>query len=210
MNALAQLRLVPLDCPGCGESVEAEGEDVVYYCVACRNGYRFVEGPDSLERTEVAFVSSPSVSAELHLPFWLLPARVAIHERDAAGGSLSGLLALFSGGDQSPRGRREGTFAVPAFHASLDSATRLTRQYTEKLPELTERLGERLVGGRYGVEDAQKLAHYAVVASEVEKPDTLRQLRYEIEFGPARLLGVPFVRKERRLVDAVFGIETGA
>ena len=101
-----------------------------------------------------------------------------------------------------------GTFAVPAFHAPLQQVASLTRRYTETLPGLGEKLGERLLGGRYGVLDAKKLAHYSLIASEVEKPDTLKQLRYRVEFGEPRLLGVPFVRKADLLVDAIFGIAT--
>ena len=213
MSVLEQLHLVPLDCLTCGESVEAEGGDVVYYCTACRNGYRFSEDEQALVPTEVSFVSTPNLAAELYLPFWLLPARVEIRERKAGGGGgFQGLLGLFvgsrgsRGSEPHGSGDRDGTFAVPAFHATLDSAYRLTRRYTERLPDLGQLLGERLLGGCYGVEDARKLAHYAVIASEVEKPDLLKRLRYEIDFGPASLLGVPFVKKGDGLVDAVFGI----
>jgi hypothetical protein len=97
---------------------------------------------------------------------------------------------------------------VPAFQAPLPAVVMLVRRYTETLPELGEKLGERLLGGSYGVGDAKKLAHYALIASEVEKPDTLKQLRYEIDFGEPRLLGVPFVRRDGKTVDAVFGVES--
>ena len=116
MSALAELHLVPLDCPTCGEAVEAGGEDVVYYCTACRNGYRFEEGADSLAPTEVSFVSAPNVSAEVYLPFWLLPARVEMHQRDADGAGFQGLMGLFFGSDSADERRPDGTFAVPAFH----------------------------------------------------------------------------------------------
>ncbi len=198
--------LVPLDCPSCGAAVAAEGEDVVYYCTACRNGYRFDLGEKRLEPVEVAFVSLPNVAAELYRPFWLLPARIRIHERDATGGGFSGLMSFFFGGGGDRPSEGEGTFAVPAFHAPLPAVTTLVRRYTEKLPELGEKLGERLLGGRYGVLDAKKLAHYALIASEVEKPDTLKQLRYEIRFGEPRLLGVPFARRDDAVADAVFEV----
>ena len=202
----AGYELVPLDCPSCGAAVAAEGEDVVYYCTACRNGYRFDTPERQLEPVEVAFVSLPGVAVEHYRPFWLLPAQVSIHERDAAGGGFTGLMGFFFGrGDSGPSDGR-GTFVVPAFHAPLPAVTTLVRRYTEKLPELGEKLGERLVGGRYGVGDAKKLAHYSLIASEIDKPDTLRQLRYEIRFGEPRLLGVPFVRREGSPVDALFGI----
>ena len=85
--------------------------------------------------------------------------------------------------------------------------TRLVRSYTEALPELKEKLGERLLGGCYGRRDAEKLAHYALIATEVEKPKILLDLKYEIEFGEPRLLGVPFTKKADATMDALFGIE---
>ena len=200
--------LVPLDCPSCGAAVRAEGEDVVFYCTACRNGYRFDLEEKTLAPMDVAFVSLPNVAAELYRPFWLLPATIDILQRNASGGGFRGLMGFFLGGGEDQPSGGQGTFAVPAFHAPLPAVAALTRRYTEKLPELGERLGERLLGGRYGVLDAKKLAHYALIASEVEKPDTLKQLRYEIRFGEPRLLGAPFVRREGRLVDAIFGIES--
>lgn len=199
-------QLVPLDCPSCGAGIRADGEDVVYYCTACRNGYRFEETSASLTAVEVSFVSLPNRQVDLYLPFWLLPAQVTVEERTAKGGSISGLMRLFLGGGQDTTGTHAGTFAVPAFHAPLSAITELTRRYTEALPGLGEKLGERLVGGCYGVDDAQKLAHFALVASEVGKPDTLTQLRYEIEFGQERLLGVPFVRRGEGITDALFQI----
>ncbi len=204
----AGYELVPLDCPSCGAAVKADGEDVVYYCTACRNGYRFDLSAKELKPMQVAFVALPNVAVELYRPFWLLPATIAIHERDATGGGFRGLMNFFLGSGEDKGSGGEGTFAVPAFHAPLPAVATLVRRYTEKLPELGEKLGERLLGGCYGVRDAKKLAHYALIASEVEKPDTLKQLRYRIKFGKPRLLGVPFVRRDGKVVDALFGIET--
>ncbi len=199
--------LVPLDCRSCGAAIRAQGEDVVYYCTACRNGYRYDESTGSLEPVEVAFVSLPNEQVDLYLPFWLLPAEVTIEERQGQGGvSFSGLMRLFLGEGRQSRGSHSGTFAIPAFQAPLQVVTELTRRYSEALPGLGERLGERLTGGCYGVEDAHKLAHYALIASEVGKPDTLTQLRYHLEFGQERLLGVAFRRRGEGVEDALFRV----
>ena len=201
-----EFALVPLDCPSCGAGIKADGQDVVYYCTACRNGYRFEEESRSLLPVDVSFVSLPNKKVDFYLPFWLLPARVSILERTASGGSLRGLMKFFLGDNETGPGSSEGTFAVPAFHAPLAVITELTRRYTEVFPTLGERLGERLVGGLYGVEEAQKLARYALVATEVEKPDTLQQFEYEISFGPGKLLGVGFVRHGGSAKDVLFEI----
>lgn len=202
----SEFSLVALDCPTCGAGIKADGQDVVFYCTACRNGYRFEQVERSLQPVEVSFVSLPNTEVDRYQPFWLLPATIEILERTATGGSFSGLMRFFLGGDPGDPASQEGTFAIPAFHARISAVTELVRRYTEALPDLGEKLGERLLGGCYGVEDAQKLAHYALVASEVNKSDTLQQFRYQIQFGPSRLLGVPFVEESGTVADAIFKI----
>lgn len=204
--------LLPLDCPSCGSSVRAAGGDVVYYCVSCRNGYRFDDERRGLEPVEVAFVVAPQVAAERYLPFWHLPARIEIHRRKGTGGGFGGLIKTFAAVFSGPPGpaSAEGAFVVPAFQAPLAAVTELARRYTTAVPSLGEKLGERLVGGRYGVEDARKLAHFALIATEVDKPDTLKELDYRLEFGPGRLLGVPFERAGDGWRDALHGIEIPA
>jgi hypothetical protein len=201
-------RLLPLSCPGCGAPIAAEGEDVIYYCTACRSAYRLAprQSPGSavLEPVEVSFVAVAGKVAQRYLPFWLLPAKVEIFERKAAGGGLRSLLNFFTGDRGGGPGM--GTFAIPAFDCPVDRATALAHRYTEAFPRLGERLGEKLTGGRLSVEDAQKLAHFTLIASEAEKPDTLEELRYAITFSPASLLGVPFVLKIDLYVDALFSL----
>ncbi len=135
--------LVPLDCPSCGAAVKADGEDVVYYCTACRNGYRFDASAKELQPMEVGFVALANVAVELYRPFWLLPATIDIQQRDGTGGGFRGLMNFFLGSGEDKESGGEGTFAVPAFHAPLPAVATLVRRYTEKLPELGEKLGER-------------------------------------------------------------------
>jgi hypothetical protein len=207
MSAPLGYRLVPLDCPSCGAALAAEGQDVVYYCTACRNGYLFDAEGGRLERVEVGFVAQPGAVAERHLPFWLLPARISIHERQSQSGNVTGLLASLFGRTERRDGvAADGTFAVPAFHLPLPETIELVLRYSRELPRLGERLGERLTGGCYGTADARKLAHFALIAAEARQPDTLIQLRYEIDFGPGRLLGVPFARRGEAWADSIFGL----
>jgi len=209
MSESLEFRLVPLDCPTCGASVAADDIDVVYYCVACRNGYVFDEVALGLAPVEVAFVSAPHVAAQRHAPFWALDATVSIGERRASGGRPAEWLSrFFSGGSGDGSGGRsgKGTFVVPAFHTRLESTLELTRKYTAAFPGLGEKLGEKLVGGCYGVDDARTLTHFAVIAAEVEQRDLLQQLDYEISFGDFRLLGAPLVSDGDGWKDGLFGI----
>ncbi|HMB53775.1 MAG TPA: hypothetical protein VKU40_10680 [Thermoanaerobaculia bacterium] len=204
--------LVPLDCPACGAPLAAEETDVVFYCTACRTGYRYApEEKRGLAAVEVSFVASPHQAAEGYLPFWLLPAKVEILQRDAAGGALRGLVQLFVGGDGAEDASSgDGHFVLPAFRLPIAEAVELALRYTQEFPSLDELLGERLTGGSFGAGDAVTLAHYVLIASEVRKRDMLKNLDYRLTAGTPRLLGVPWVSVGPRRVDAVFGLSMGA
>ena len=197
--------LVPLDCPACGAPLAAEADDVVFYCTACRSGFRHEpRAPRALAPVEVGFVLAPTTPAAGWLPFWLLPARLEIVRRDASGGLLAGLLGLLSGGGgEAPA---DPAFLIPAFELPIERLVDVAVRYTTERPNFGERLGERLTGGVHGPEDAAKLAHYALITVEAEKRDTLRDLDYRLELGAPRLLGVPWVAAHGGRRDALFGI----
>lgn len=204
----AGFTLVPLDCPACGAPLAAEADDVVFYCTACRSGFRHEpEAPRALAPVEVGFVLAPTTPAAGWLPFWLLPARLEILRRDASGGLLAGLLGLLAGGTQGDDAPAEPAFLVPAFDLPVERLVDVIVRYTTAFPRLGERLGERLTGGVHGPEDAAKLAHYALITVEAEKNDTLRDLDYRLDLGAPRLLGVPWVTgRGGGRQDALFGI----
>lgn len=207
MSRSGGFSLVPLECESCGASISAEGQDVVYYCSACRNGYRYDPHVGGLASVEVDFLSRPDVEVDLYKPFWLLPAKIEIAHRDAKSATFSGILDFFFGSDRDGEGSGSGRFAVPAFQVAIGRAIDLCRRYSAEMPRTRTKLGERLVGGIYDVTDAQKMARYAVMASEVDKPDLLRDLRIEIEFGQPGLIGVPFVENAGVIKDVFFNLE---
>lgn len=208
-TAARGFELVPLDCPACGAPLAAEETDVVYFCTACRSGFRYAPRErHGLAPVEVSFIATPHQAAEGYAPFWLLPARVEILRRDASGGALTGLLRFFVGGDEAAAAG-DGHFVLPAFRLPIDDVVELALRYTQEFPRLDELLGERLTGGSFGAEDAVKLAHYVLIASEVRKRDTLKDLEYRLTPGEPRLLGVPWVTVAPRRVDAVFGLSMG-
>lgn len=202
--------LIPLDCPACGAPLAAEETDVVFYCTACRSGFRYDAAAErGLAPVEVRFVASPHRAAEGYLPFWLLPASVEILHRDASGvrAALRGLMDFFSGEE----GETGGTvyFVVPAFRLPISDAVALALRYTQEFPRLDQLLGERLTGGVVSPADAGKLAEYLVIAAEVRKPDTLKDLEYRLTPGESCLLGVPWVRAGDLRSDALFGLPMG-
>jgi|GEM_PF-450017 len=212
----ADFRLVTLDCPQCGAPLAGEDEDLVFYCTACYSGFRVPESGDEPEGVEaatddrlvpveVSFLASPAEAPDLHLPFWLLPARVEILQRKGTGGSFRGLLNFFTGRDAAAV-PGDGTFAIPAFRAPLARVMELALRYTFEMPDTGELPRERLTGGSQTVADARKLAEFVLISSEAAKPDTLTELEYRLQFGASRLLGVPFRRKDGRRWDVCFDL----
>jgi len=205
--------LLLLDCKNCGAPLAGEAADVVFYCTACRSGFRYDPvAPGHLAPVEVAFVATPHRAADGYAPFWVLPAGVQILNREAAGlaATFNGLLNFFTGADADARSHDgQRSFVLPAFPLPIPEAVDLALRYTREFPTLDELLGERLTGGVYGREDARKLAEYVLLASEVEQSDTLRDLEYVLSAGEPRLLGVPWVRDRGLRRDAIFGLPMG-
>jgi len=204
--------LVLLDCAQCGAPLAGQENDVVFYCTACRSGWRYDPAvPRRLAPVEVSFVASPHRAAEGYLPFWVVPSRVDIRDRRAAGvvAGFNGLMNFFTGTDEEAEASGERSFVLPAFRLPISQAVDLAQRYTREFPRLDELLGERLTGGVYDERDAKTLAEYVLLATEVEKPDTLKDLAYTLHLGTPRLLGVPWVRDRDGRRDAVFGLAMG-
>lgn len=202
MTRIGDFSLVPLDCSTCGAAMAADGLDVVFYCSACRNGYRLDTTSSGLTPLEVEFVTRPDLRVDEYKPFWSIPAEVEIEGRTAKSGGFTGILGRIFG-EGPPSDRVASTvFAVPAFKLEISRAVELTRRYTADLPRERTRLGERLIGGCFDVDDAHKIVHYSVIATEVDRPDLLTRLQYRIDFGEPRLLGIPFVAESGTLHDA--------
>lgn len=204
MNSVGEFELVPLDCPSCGESLQAEGLDVVFYCTACRNGYRFDGVLGRLESIEVEFLIRTDIADPTYKPFWVLPVDIEVPFRDADSEIFQGLLEFLVGPSHSGRGAVSSELAVPAFRVGISRAVELCRRYSAELPQSRTKLGEKLTGGIFDVEDARKIAHHAILVGEVEKPGVLRDIEIRAQFGTPRLLGVPFVEQGGSIKDAYF------
>ncbi|MEM7480569.1 MAG: hypothetical protein AAF481_05305 [Acidobacteriota bacterium] len=190
-------RLVTLECPNCGEALAGEAEDVIFYCVACRSGFRIEN--DTLLPVTVHFAALRHQAAEGWLPFWTLPVRVDIRQRDASGGFLR---SLMGGGD----GDSVSRLVVPAFRLPVERAVEAVLRLSRDLDAADERLGEHLVGGNVDVDDARTLARYCLHAAEARKADMLKNIDLVVEFGSAGLVGVPYRTAGGRRVDALLGV----
>ncbi|MEJ2086306.1 MAG: hypothetical protein P8Y44_11610 [Acidobacteriota bacterium] len=202
MSRTGDFSLVPLRCEACGTGMEAEGTDIVFYCPGCRNGFRFDPESHRMIPLQVDFVSVIDMEGVVFKPFWSIPATVHIEGRVANPAGFLGILSSLLERGASGMAVASTVFAVPAFKLDIRRAIELSRRYTTEPPEVGERLEVPLLGGCFDFDDAHKIVHYAVIATEVEKGDVLTDLKYRIEFGEPRLLAVPFVAEAGVWKDA--------
>jgi predicted RNA-binding Zn-ribbon protein involved in translation (DUF1610 family) len=159
--------------------------------------------PGPLVPVPVTFLAAPTHPVAGHVPFWWLPARLEILRRAASGAVLRGLVDFLAGREEQV-GALETGFAIPAHELPLAQTVALAMRYTMEPPARGELLGERLTGAVFGAEDAEKLAHYVLIASNVQQSDTLQDFEYDLRFGQPQLLGVPWVTQGNNRVDAFF------
>lgn len=201
--AIKDLKILPLKCEKCGGFIEAESYDVVFYCGNCSTGFELVD--DNLEPIEVKFAAAKGGStASIHKPFWVLDTEISFFERRTANGVVDAFSKFFL----SDRGRDvlRIHFYVPAFEIDLKNLKKLGIKYTQQQPSLATVGGTKLTGCRLCRKDAEKLAEYLFISVEAGKKDTLQNLRYSMKFHDAFILGVPFVKEEDKMKDAVLGI----
>lgn len=200
---MSDIYIIAIKCANCGSTLSVEINDVITYCTSCGSGFELVDG--KLCPIEVNFISpiKPQQGDLIYKPFWELKANVSIIERDASGGFLR---KIFTGSASEGGGMLN--FVIPAFDCSIESLKKLAMYYTFQTPILSpQKFSVSLKGFSYGREDARKLAEFTLISFEAEKSDTIRSLKYEIEFLNDSILGIPFyLLKDKTLIDAVSGM----
>jgi hypothetical protein len=213
--------LIALRCPTCGAGLEPESEDVVFYCGACKKGYRAADTEPVLESVEVTFLVAPTVAVAEYRPFWRLDATVDILERQVGSGisgvtgdgpGLGGFIQRVLPGARGGSGASQALrFMIPAYRTPLKNARALALGYGAFAQEPEQKLGEHITGASLAAEDARKFAEFLFLLREVQAVDLLLSLRYTLEFTePPVLVGVPFTRRGvgsyGSLVDARLGL----
>lgn len=200
---MADFKLEAIKCKNCGSGLVVEINDYITYCGNCGSGFELVNG--ELQPIEVNFssVAIPGNAEVIYKPFWLMKTNVEILERTAAGGFMKNLF----GGSNETKGPL--TFYIPAFYCSLDNLKKLASEFTKKNPVASpQKFNTKLTGFAYGKEDAKKLARFIFISFEAEKSDTMKTLRFSIDFNSCEILGIPFYKETGgKLKDAVLGIE---
>jgi len=168
----AGIQLVTLRCPQCNSDFKIGNNRIFLYCGSCGSGYEVME--ENLQPVPVYFALQGETQNSF-LPFWAFEARAHVANRDSKGsGKPRGLLSVFE---------QRGVLRlyVPAILDELNSKKPKALELSYNQPELRfiQRQPE-LNGIMVSQKSAEKIADYLVIGSEVEQPDTLRNLDFQL------------------------------
>src|SRR5438093_10150013 len=180
----AGIQLVTLRCPQCNSDFKIGNNTIFLYCASCGSGYEVME--DKLQQIPVYFALHGETQNSFQ-PFWAFESRIHITNRDSKGsGHPRGLLSLFE---------QRGVLRlyVPAFLEDLNSKTPKALELSYQQPELRfiQRQPE-LNGVTVSQKSAEKIADYLVIGSEVEQPDNLRNIEFQLTLEKACLIAISF------------------
>jgi hypothetical protein len=180
----AGIQVITLRCPSCNADFKIGTNTIFLYCGSCGSGYELQE--ENLSAIPVYFARYGENQNNFH-PFWAFEARIQVTNRETKGGSRDhGLFPLFE---------KLGVLRlyVPAFLDDLNAKPPKAMELSYKQPELQfiQRQPE-LNGVTVSRESAEKIADYLVIGSEVEQPDTLRNLVFELTLEKPCIIAIAF------------------
>ena len=183
------VRLMLLRCPECNSNLAGEKEGVFLYCGGCGAGFRLEDG--KLVKIPVYFAKAAK-NPQSFLPFWAFDATLELHDVEAKKGLKSvfsdrgGLVRLF-------KERGSVRLYVSAFQGDLEAERPRALQLTLDQPEL-EYVNHppRAEGFTVALEDAEKVADFLFLTSEIEQPDMMRKLDYKLTLNNPIVIFIGF------------------
>lgn len=180
----AGIQLVSLKCPSCNSEFKIGNNTLFLYCGSCGSGFEVIE--EQLSQVQVYFALHGG-QQNAFLPFWAFEAHLQVTNRDSKGhGRAQGLFSAFEK-------RSVLRFYVPAFLDDLNSEKPRALDLTYQQPELRfiQRQSE-LNGVAVSQKDAAKIAEYLIIGSEVQQPDTLRNLDFQLTLEKPCVIAISF------------------
>jgi hypothetical protein len=136
----------------------------------------------ALQSVDVHFAKPREADNLRWLPFWVMPVRVQIAERQSYGR------------DQAPEARWDSPqrFVLPAFDTTPEEAAKWGARFLREAVQLEAGPVGTLSGVTVTPEEAQALAEFVVLTLEAERRDKIKSLRAVLDFGEVELWCLPF------------------
>jgi hypothetical protein len=181
---MSALRLVPLRCAKCQGRVSAPAGTAVLLCADCGAGFEVMED-GSLVPVAVSFALY-TAGSERFYPFWTFEARLRLtaRESDRRGAASGGLAERF-------RERGSLRFYCAAFPSDLEEKGKWSLHLTLEQPDLRPAGARKELGTvAFSQAEARELASDLFVTSELQLPDTVRSLDFQLDLTDPRIVAI--------------------
>ncbi len=203
----SHIRIIPLLCPECGNSLPAGEDDVIVFCATCDLAFEIEAG--KLVRRELAHLAGPG---DVRLPFWVLPFRVATGEGEVRTVPEFRLLAgMVATGTTAERTGPPLLFVPACMFPSTPLHVRAGRLLTLQQPPLAAGgpRPSRIAPIVFREADARTMGESILLATVTaeRKKNRLFLEGFSCRFGKGRLVTIPFADRGGRLYHPGMNLE---
>jgi ribosomal protein S27AE len=180
---MAEMTLIVVRCPACGNTLAPGDDDLVIACGQCGAGLLLAD--DGPQPTEIQYVRSNLSRVNVWRPWWIFTGRVNLIRRETQGGNRSEDARRFWA---QPR-----VMSVPAWELSLTSVKQAGIQMLQQPPALNAMprpSGAKLTPAVVSAEDARKMLEYLIFTLEAGRDDWLKTIDFTIEAGLPQLWAI--------------------
>lgn len=207
MDRAADIRVIPLLCPECGNRLSAGEDDVIFVCASCASCWELTEG--SPARRELHHAGGVG---DVRLPFWILPFHVTTREgavgTRAAFRSLTGSLPVGDGGSDNGL---PNLFVPACPFPSPPHLIRAGRLLTLRQPAVAPIpcRPERIAPIVFREEDARNMGEVILLATVTEARKKSFAFLDSFSFRPGKgmLCTIPFERRGPKFYHAGMNLE---
>ena len=174
------VQLLLLRCPECSSNLAGEKEGVFLYCAGCGAGFRLEDS--KLNKIPVYF-ARVAKEPERFLPFWAFDATLEVRDME----SKRSIKSMISNrGGMAAKFQEKGGLRmyVSAFEGDMDAQRPQALHLTMEQPELEYiKHLPKVEGFTVALEDAEKVADFLFMTSEIEQPDMMRTMDYKLSLS---------------------------
>ena len=216
---IADIKIIPLRCPDCGNDIESGEDDVVHFCTNCGSGYEIILG--KFKKINVFFAKAEESlynKTLYYLPMWQILGRISVNKKQSI--DLNQLPKEILSNERftkhlsdllnKEKPIEKMLFFVPAF--GVTNRYQLMDQpgllFTMKPPVLKSDSPKDMVGAEYSLEDAIELAKDMFLSIQYKTNSGLTgtgDADIIFNYKKARIVGIPFYEEKGMLVDGLRG-----
>ncbi|MFC1522779.1 GYF domain-containing protein [Elusimicrobiota bacterium] len=204
-------KCVPLRCPRCGNDLDVQVFQKIYFCEHCQLGWQSERAKLAKVSFKIAAPEKPVPKDMLHIPLWKIRVEMETPKGKITNqAQFRGFVPGVSYTQASNDPDKPFYIYVPAWGNRLcPQVSKLAKLFTKKQPEfkLSEDKFKEVTRSIFGPVEAQEMAFSVLLGTVILKKTLIHTIEHsELIFKETELILVPSFRKHREIHDACIGL----